>query len=110
MVEVLARIKRILDIVDDTKDGILNDFIDMYSKAINLKCGTTDFPIELDFILVEAVVARYRKVGSEGISTEKIDVYWATYNDEILNSYQTYFQDYKSKNNTSSGLTRVKFL
>lgn len=110
MIEVLARIKRILDIVDDTKDGILNDFIDMYSKAINLKCGATEFPIELDFILIEAVIARFRKVGSEGISTEKVDVYWATYHDEILNSYESYINAYKAKNTDSTGLTRVKFL
>lgn len=110
MIEILDKIKRILDIADETKDVILNDFIDMYSKAINLKCGTIDFPIELDFILVEAVVARYRKMGSEGITTEKIDVYWATYNDEILAQYDAYFQEYKAKNNSSTGLPRVKFL
>lgn len=93
----LDRIKRILGFIDETKDSILNDFIEMYSNAIIVKCGATEFPTEMNFVLVDAVIARYNKIGSEGLKSENIDVVSMTYHDDILSPYDSYFVEYKKR-------------
>jgi len=103
----LNKVKRILLLSDSTKDEILNDFIEMYTKAILLKTGSIDFPEVLNFILVEAVTARYRKLGSEGMISESIDSVSQTFHDEVLIKYENYFNEYRKQNGLRP---RIRFL
>lgn len=107
---LLDRIKRILGLTDETKDSILEDFIEMYTNAIILKTGATEFPTVFDFILVEAVISRYNKIGSEGLKREDIFEVSMTYHDEILSPYESDFAEYRKNNPSESTKNWVKFL
>ncbi|WP_203246335.1 phage head-tail connector protein [Sporosarcina beigongshangi] len=110
--EILARIKRILSIVDVANDDVLTDFIEMYDKAICLHTGTTETPTALEFILTEAVIARWQRMGSEGMKSEKIDIVTQQFTDEVLDSYLPYIQQWKAANQPDGGssLKRIQFL
>lgn len=112
MEQILAKVKRILgiEIEDLSKELVLIDFIEMYTEAINLKVSVTEFPTSLNFILVEAVSSRYRKIGSEGMKSEGIDVVSVTYHDEILDQYTPYFTEFKKNNSGNSTLPRIQLL
>ena len=108
MTTTLSKVKRILSITNDVeKETILNDFIEMYTQAILLKTGSTELPQVLNFILVEAVVERYRKIGSEGMKSESVDIVSATFHDEVLDKYEDYFKEYREQQNQRP---RVRFL
>lgn len=108
---ILSRIKRIIGLFDNSKDDVLTDFILMYESAIKLKADVEIIPISLEWILIEAVISRYQRIGSEGMKSESVDIVTMQFHDEILAQYDAYFDDYKRKNNgSSSELVRVKFL
>lgn len=105
---LLTRIKRIINVTN--KDDILNDFIEMYEQAICLKVNADKLPVQLEWILIEAVIARYNKLGSEGMKSEKIDVVTMQFHDELLDQYDSYFEEYKRQNSdtNTSGQPRLR--
>ena len=94
----LMNIKILLSLAeDDTQDEILAI---LGTNAMNTICvylGLTDLPKELYFIAETMVIARYRRIGSEGIQSEKIDVLSTTYtyNIDELAPYKTILDKYK---------------
>ena len=59
-------------------------------------------PIQLQFVLENVVVKRYRRLGAEGISIEKIDVLSTTY--EGGDDFAEYFDIMQRYKNNKSGL------
>ncbi|MDW0112160.1 phage head-tail connector protein [Sporosarcina saromensis] len=107
---LLARVKRLLDIADTTKDDVLNDFIEMYDRAICLHTGTNLTPSELEFVLIELVITRFNLIGSEGLKSERIDLVSNTFNDDIFKTFLPYIEQWKSLNTPSSGKPRLRVL
>lgn len=83
---MITKIKRILNIDNNSKDSILNDFIEMYTQATNNFGGFPVFPEELEFAMIELVVARYNQLGSEGLKQEKVDIISNTFIDDLFES------------------------
>lgn len=98
--EMLDRVKLILsiDVVDYSKDDLLYEFINNHTDAVNLYCGTDSIPLPLEFIVVECTVARYNRLGSEGLSQEQIDVINSVYQSDLFTSYIPYMESYKKSN------------
>ena len=111
---MLSRIKRILglSLVEEssTDDFLLEQFIDMYSNALALEINESAVPQSLEFILVEAVVSRWNKRGSEGLKSESIDVVSHTFHDDLFAPYKHFIASYKANNNPASLANRVRFL
>lgn len=107
---LLTRIKNIVNF-DESKTNIVNEFISMYQQAICLKVNADSLPVSLEWILIEAVIARYNKIGSEGMKSEKIDIVTMQFHDEILQQYQSYFDEYKRQNSDTdtTGKPRLRF-
>lgn len=101
---MLERIKTILNLTSNDKDAILTEFIGNFTSAVNLYCGTESLPVQLDFVVVESTIARYNRLGSEGLKSENIDVIGLTYIEDILSPYTPYMDAYKKS------VTKVKFL
>ena len=107
--EQLQNIKILLSLTDDSQDEILNILL---ANAVDMICaylGVETMPRELDFVAQQMVIVRYHRLGSEGITTEKIDVLSTTYsyNLDELAPYKTVLDKYKQNN---LGNRRVKFL
>ena len=96
---ILDNLKLKLSITDDSQDALLEVlFNDAYSYMMIYFDG--EVPIELQFIMENVTVKRYRRLGAEGISIEKIDVLSTTYESgDDFTEYLSIMQ--KFKNNKS---------
>lgn len=97
---ILDNLKLKLSITDDSQDDLLELlFNDAYNYMMIYFDG--EVPIELQFVMENVTVKRYRRLGAEGISIEKIDVLSTTYESgddftEYLNIMQK-FKNNKTK-------------
>jgi hypothetical protein len=115
----LTNIKLKLSITDNEQDNLLIALCkDAYQYMyIFFDCDpkSTDkdkraVPTQLTFILENVVVKRYRRLGAEGISIEKIDVLSTTY--ESGDDFAEYFdimQKYKNKIDGKNGPRGFRF-
>lgn len=92
---------------DDLLTALCNDAY--YYMCVYFDCDSesTDEskrypPIQLQFVLENVVVKRYRRLGAEGISIEKIDVLSTTY--ESGDDFAEYFDIMQRYKNNKSGL------
>ena len=91
----LDNIKLKLGITDDSEDNLLTVLL---SDAMNymMVYFNGQVPTELQFIAEDVAIKRYRRIGAEGIVTEKVDVLSTTYETgkddfaEYLNIMKTY--------------------
>lgn len=95
----ISIIKLKLGLTDDSeKDNLLmvllNDAIDYMKTYIE----TDTIPVQLQFIAEEVAIKRYRRIGSEGISTEKIDVLSTSYKSDDFYEYKPLMKLYKNNN------------
>jgi hypothetical protein len=107
--EQLKYIKTLLSLTDESQNEIL---VILLHNAVDMICaylGLEDMPPELDFVAQQMVIVRYHRLGSEGITTEKIDVLSTTYsyNLDELAPYKTVLDKYKQNNLNGR---RAKFL
>lgn len=108
----LEEIKRSLSIDEfDTKqDELLLDLEKRVGNAICSYLGVTSTPAELEWILVEATIARFNLIGSEGISVQNIEGNSTTYrNDDVVVQYQSHLAIWKENHRTTPS-RRVRFL
>lgn len=99
----LTNMKIKLGITDDAEDELLavllSDAINFMHIYMNL-----NVPTELEFIAEEVAIKRYRRIGSEGINTEKVDVLSTTYNTENdFNEYLPIMNRYKKRKSGGGG-------
>ena len=103
----LDKIKMILgidsEVEDPNRDALLDVLLNNAKITICVYLGkkTNDFPESLSFVAQELTVARYRKIGAEGISTEKIDEISTTYSVNDLSRYKDVLNMYKDSNGLS---------
>ena len=104
----LDNIKVILSLTeDDTQDELLSVLCMNAVNSIDVYLGVSELPNELSFVVDELVVARYRKLGAEGIDTEKIDVLSTKYTADNLKPYYSILDEYKSNNGLSGKRLRM---
>ena len=94
---------------DDSQDEVLTVLLTNAVSTINVYLGVTELPNELEFVAEQLAIIKYNKLGSEGISTEKIDVLSTTYQADELASFKTILDSYKANNNLAT-TKRIKFL
>lgn len=105
---MLEQVKLLLGMSSSTdKDELIESIIDIVEKPVLLYVNEPEVPIELQFIVIELAVARYNRLGSEGLSAEKIDVISNTYESDILKPYYGTLNEY---NNRHKGAKKVVFV
>ena len=115
--QILSNIKLKLSITNNEQDDLLTLLInDAYEYMyIFFNCDpknkdNRDVPTQLNFVLENVSVKRYRRLGAEGISIEKIDVLSTTY--ESGDDFAEYFdimQKYKNKLEGKNGPRGFRF-
>lgn len=95
----LDNIKVLLSLTDDdSQDEMLGILYDNAVSTILLFLGIDRMPSELSFIAEQMTVVKYRRVGAEGINTEKIDVLSTKYENDDLKPFKELLLQYKSNN------------
>lgn len=84
--KALQRANNILD-VEEHNMSLLTELTQIQSELLAEMLGK-EIPDSLIFIVVETTIARYRKVGAEGMSTKKLDVISSTYSDDMFEPYR----------------------
>ena len=98
----LDNVKVLLSLTDDSsQDELLTVLLNNAVSTIILYLGVEDIPDELTFIAEQMTVIKYRRIGAEGIDTEKIDVLSTKYVADDLNPFKDLLNQYKS--NTLGG-------
>ena len=98
----LDNIKILLSLTDDdTQDEILEVLLDNAINTMKLYLGIEELPHELEFIAEQMTVIKYRRIGAEGIDTEKIDVLSTKYVKDDIKPFKELLDTYKS--NTLGG-------
>ena len=95
----LDNVKVLLSLTDDSsQDGLLTVLLNNAVSTIILYLGVEDIPDELTFIAEQMTVIKYRRIGAEGIDTEKIDVLSTKYIADDLKPFISMLDRYKDNN------------
>lgn len=107
--------------LEETKTllGVDNNRVDIiyrrYSARLLTRLKRTlpnllDVPEELEYVLTECTIARYNRIGSEGMTTESMDGHSATYVDTDLSDYEHEIKLYLKDFDDTPKSGRVRFL
>lgn len=99
----LTNLKIKLGLEDDSEDTLLTILLTDAINYMVVYIGE-QIPNELEFIAEEVAIKRYRRIGSEGINVEKVDVLSTTYNTENdFKEYLPIMDKYKSRMTKGKG-------
>lgn len=71
--EIIKQVKALLGISDNLQDNLLNVIQELTEAHFKAYTGKKDIPDELNFIIVEVVIKRFNRVGSEGLKSQKVE-------------------------------------
>lgn len=66
---MLEKIKILLGLVDDAQDELLNVLISLCKDEAIDFCNLTEYSNRLDSAIIQMVIERYNKMGTEGLSS-----------------------------------------
>lgn len=99
---MLEEIKMSLGISSPDKDGLLTSLISRCSQPVINYIQETVIPPELEYIVIELAIARYNRIGSEGLKSENTDGVSFSYNDNLMDNYKYDLDIWIKKNSTQS--------
>ena len=104
----LDNIKILLSLTEDnSQDEILTVLLSNAVYTIMLYLDVNEMPQELNFIAEQMTVVKFRRIGAEGIDTEKIDVLSTKYVKDDIKPFKELLDTYKSN---SLGGRRLRML
>lgn len=95
---MLDEIKIILGITDessDTVDPVLKVLIKTVTARLLVLAGVTEVPDALRYIVTEVVIARYNRIGSEGVSSHGVFGETMQWSDDDFTPYQKDIDAYR---------------
>lgn len=97
MEEVTKQVKTLLGLKDTTKaDDLIQTIIEMTeARLLNLLGSPEEVPTSLLFIVTEVSVARYNRIGSEGVSSHNVEGESMSWNDNDFDAYKDDIAAYK---------------
>jgi|SRR5690625_4689554 len=91
----LEEVKTLLSVDDERIDIIYSKteqrLLSRLKRAIE---DINDIPTELEYIVDEVAIARFNRIGSEGMQSESMDGHSATYVDADFKPYESDIVDY----------------
>lgn len=71
---MLEQIKQLLGLENDSsRDMLLATIVNLATARLKLLIGGIEPPEELDHIIIELSVARFNRIGSEGLSSHSVE-------------------------------------
>ena len=106
---MLEKIKALLGIETEERDSLLNIIIELTTSRLKMLLGGADVPADLVHVVVEVSVARFNRIGSEGLSTHTVEGESLTYSESDFEPYSAEIQAYLNKQAENSR-GKVRFL
>lgn len=106
---MLEDIKRLLGLDDSTRDDLLNTIISITESRLKVLLGVSAVPDELAYIVTEVTVARFNRIGSEGLSAHTVEGESQSWSEADFSPYADEIDAYKTAQDAPAK-GRVKFL
>lgn len=92
----LDRLKVKLSLEGDEQDALLEILLEDAANSICLYISQDSLPGKLQWIAEEIAIKRYRKIGSEGLKSESIDVIKNDFESNPIGQYRKILDEYKA--------------
>ena len=106
---MLNDIKNLLDLTGADNDGLLNTIISITKAHMLVLLGTDSVPAKLSYIVTEVCVARFNRIGSEGLSSHSVGGENMTWSDNDFEPFMTEIEAFNTSQNVPFE-GRIKFL
>lgn len=107
---MLEKIKKLLGLSDTAQDGLLNEIVSITeSRLKNLLGGVDAVPDALAYIEEEVCIARFNRVGSEGLSSHSVEGETMQWSDDDFAPYTADIEAYTARQDTPKK-GRVRFI
>lgn len=88
---MITQVKRLLGIQDDLQDEVIADIIAITQKRLLVKLpDALVVPSDLEYIVAEVAVKRFRRLGSEGMAKKSLE---GLTNEFTLSDFEDYEDD-----------------
>nr|DAQ51527.1 MAG TPA: tail connector protein [Caudoviricetes sp.] len=91
---------------DDNQLELLETIVYLVESKVLNRIGELEIPKKLEFIVIELCVARFNRIGSEGLKSESVDGAVQTYENE-LEAYEPIFEKYMEKKDNTKRLRMI---
>lgn len=78
---MLDKIKLLLNITDDESDELLSTLITLCKEEAYVYCNLEEYDSKLDFVVIQMVIERYNRIGSEGAKSQSSSGVSASYSE-----------------------------
>lgn len=92
---MLDKIKILLNIQDDAQDELLSTLMGLCREEAYIYCNLPAYDEKLDFVVIQMVIERYNRIGSEGTTSQSSSGVSANYDSfysdkvvRLLNKYR----------------------
>lgn len=99
--DYLTKVKTLTGVYE--QDDVLSEIIQIVEEKILSYLCLGEVPNALGWIVVELSVARFNRIGSEGLTTESVDGKQSSYIEDELGQYKVYLDNYVRKNTQNKG-------
>ena len=107
----LENTKTLLGVDNERVDVIYDQFEKRLLRRLQRsKSDIESIPVELEYILTECTIARYNRIGSEGMTSESMDGHSASYVDTDISDYEDEIKDYLQDGLATGKRGKVTFL
>lgn len=104
---VIDDVKALLGIEDE--DSKLNVIITLTENRLKTLIGQTEVPSELEYIVTEVSIARFNRIGSEGLSGHTVEGEALTFKDNDFDQYADDIQTWRDAQ-SDQDIGRIRFL
>lgn len=107
---MLENLKMLLGLeTDDSKDDLLNVIIKSVTARLTLLLGGIEPPEEMEHIIVDVAIARFNKIGSEGLSSHSVEGESMSFTNDDFEGFSAEIQAFLDGRNQSSR-GKVRFI
>ena len=82
---MLEKIKLLLGFTDDNQDELLMTLISLCKEEAYTYCNLPEYQDKLNYIVIQMVIERYNRIGSEGAESQSTD--------GVSTSYTNFYSD-----------------
>lgn len=99
-----------LEDVDEQTRAKLDTIMNITSDRLKLKLGTDTVPSELSYIITEVTVARFNRIGSEGLSSHTVEGEAMNWSSDDFEPYKDDIQAWIDEHQSESRKGRIRFI
>lgn len=99
--DYVSRIKTLTGVYE--QDELLTEIVNIIEEKILSYMQVETIPNNLSWIVIEMAIARFNRIGSEGLTTESVDGKQSSYVEDELAQYKHYLNEYMRENTKNKG-------